>query len=39
VYDITQAPGLVMGVSASGWGHPVCSAAAQTIAGSLPAIP
>jgi uncharacterized protein GlcG (DUF336 family) len=39
VYDITQAPGLIMGVSASGWGHPVCSAAAQTIAGSLPAIP
>lgn len=36
VYDITPAPGEMSGVSASGWGHPVCSAAATTIAGSLP---
>jgi uncharacterized protein GlcG (DUF336 family) len=36
VYDITPAPGLMEGVSASGWGHPACSAAATTIAASLP---
>ena len=39
VYDITPAPGLMIGVSAGGWGHPVCSAAATTIAASLPVIP
>ena len=38
VYDITAASGLPIGVSASGWGHPACSAAATTIAGQLPAI-
>jgi uncharacterized protein GlcG (DUF336 family) len=38
VYDITPATGLAMGTSASGWGHPVCSAAAQTIAGQLPPV-
>jgi hypothetical protein len=36
VYDITNAPGLGIGVSASGWGHPVCSAAATAIAATLP---
>jgi len=39
VYDITAAPGLAMGVSASGWGHPACSPAATTISGQLPPIP
>jgi uncharacterized protein GlcG (DUF336 family) len=39
VYDITPATGLMIGVSATGWGHPVCSPAATTIAGQLPAIP
>jgi uncharacterized protein GlcG (DUF336 family) len=39
VYDITPASGLAIGVSAGGWGHPVCSATATTIAGQLPAIP
>ena len=39
VYDITPAPGVMIGVSASGWGHPVCSATATTIAGQLPVIP
>ena len=38
VFDITAAPGLAMGVSASGWGHPVCSDAAKTISGQLPAV-
>ncbi len=36
VFDITNAPGLGIGVSASGWGHPACSAAATTIAAGLP---
>jgi uncharacterized protein GlcG (DUF336 family) len=36
VYDITPQSGQMPGVSASGWGHPVCSAAATTIAASLP---
>jgi hypothetical protein len=36
VYDITSQPGQMPGVSASGWGHPVCSALAQTIADGLP---
>jgi uncharacterized protein GlcG (DUF336 family) len=35
VYDITAAPNLQIGTSAGGWGHPACSAAATTIAGSL----
>jgi uncharacterized protein GlcG (DUF336 family) len=39
VYDITAAPGLALGVSASGWGHPACSADATKIAGQLPPIP
>jgi uncharacterized protein GlcG (DUF336 family) len=39
VNDITTAPGLQLGVSAGGWGHPACSAAATGIASSLPAIP
>jgi uncharacterized protein GlcG (DUF336 family) len=38
VYDITPASGLMIGVSASGWGHPVCSQAAQTISGQLPVV-
>jgi heme-degrading protein len=37
VYDITPQAGQMPGVSASGWGHPKCSAAATAIAGSLPA--
>jgi hypothetical protein len=38
VYDITPGTGVMIGVSASGWGHPVCSASAQTISKTLPAI-
>lgn len=38
IYDITPATGLMIGVSASGWGHPVCSAGAQSIAGTLPPV-
>jgi len=38
VYDITQASGVMIGVSASGWGHPVCSAAAVTISQGLPPV-
>ena len=38
VYDIATPIGFPAGVSASGWGHPVCSAAATTIAATLPAI-
>ena len=34
VYDIT----LPAGVSASGWGHPACSAAATKIAAELPVV-
>lgn len=37
VYDITTPAGFPAGVSAGGWGHPVCSAAAKTIAAGLPA--
>ncbi len=37
IYDITAATGLMEGVSASGWGHPACSAAATTVASQLPA--
>jgi len=35
VYDITNAPNLGIGVSPSGWGHPVCSPAAKAIAAGL----
>jgi uncharacterized protein GlcG (DUF336 family) len=38
VYDITSPAGFPIGVSAGGWGHPACSAAATTIAGQLPAV-
>ena len=38
IFDIAQAPGLTMGVSASGWGHPLCSDAAKTISESLPPV-
>jgi uncharacterized protein GlcG (DUF336 family) len=38
VYDITPAMGLAIGVSSGGWGHPVCSDAAKTIAGQLPPV-
>jgi uncharacterized protein GlcG (DUF336 family) len=38
VFDITPQSGQMSGVSASGWGHPICSAAATTIAGQLPAV-
>jgi len=37
VYDITAQQGQQEGVSAGGFGHPMCSAAATTIAGTLPA--
>ena len=37
VYDITPQAGQQAGVSASGWGHPPCSAEASTIATTLPA--
>jgi uncharacterized protein GlcG (DUF336 family) len=36
VYDITSAPGEMEGLSASGWGHPVCSATATSISHALP---
>jgi uncharacterized protein GlcG (DUF336 family) len=39
VYDIVTLPGLPIGVSASGWGHATCSAAATAISKTLPAIP
>jgi uncharacterized protein GlcG (DUF336 family) len=38
IYDITPQTGQMPGVSASGWGHPVCSAAATTIAAGLPPV-
>jgi uncharacterized protein GlcG (DUF336 family) len=38
VYDITNPAGFPIGVSAGGWGHPVCSASATTIAASLPVV-
>ncbi len=38
VYDIALASGEQEGVSTSGWGHPVCSASATMIAGTLPAV-
>jgi len=36
VYDIAPQAGQMPGVSASGWGHPECSAAAKDIAKTLP---
>jgi len=36
VNDINAQPGQQEGVSTSGWGHPVCSAAASVIAENLP---
>ena len=38
VYDITNPVGFPIGVSASGWGHPVCSSAAVTISLGLPVV-
>jgi uncharacterized protein GlcG (DUF336 family) len=38
VYDIVNPTGFPIGVSAGGWGHPVCSAASTTIAGQLPVV-
>lgn len=37
IYDITPQAGQQEGLSAGGFGHPVCSAVATTIAGALPA--
>ena len=39
VYDIAPQPGQMPGVSAGGWGHPVCSAAATNIAANLDTVP
>jgi len=36
VYDITPQPGQMEGLSAGGFGHPTCSAAATAIAATLP---
>ena len=38
VYDINPQAGQMSGISASGWGHAVCSAAATAIAAVLPPI-
>jgi uncharacterized protein GlcG (DUF336 family) len=38
VYDIVPQQGQMPGVSASGWGHAVCNAAAKAIAATLPAV-
>ena len=38
VYDITNPAGFPIGVSAGGWGHPVCSASATSIAAMLPVV-
>ena len=38
VYDITPQEGQMPGVSAGGWGHAACSAAATTIAAHLPPV-
>ena len=38
VYDITPQAGQMSGISASGWGHPTCSAAATAIAAALPPV-
>jgi uncharacterized protein GlcG (DUF336 family) len=39
VYDITPQAGQMPGVSANGWGHPVCSAQATAVAATLPVVP
>ena len=39
VYDITSQAGQMPGVSASGWGHPLCATGEIAIAGALPPIP
>ena len=39
VYDIKPAAGLMIGVSASGWGHAACSADSTSISKTLPVIP
>ena len=36
VYDITPQPGQMPGISAGGWGHAACSAAATGISAALP---
>jgi uncharacterized protein GlcG (DUF336 family) len=38
IYDITPQPGQQEGISASGWGHPVCSPTVAMIAATLPVI-
>jgi uncharacterized protein GlcG (DUF336 family) len=38
VYDITQPTGFPIGVSTSGWGHPICTPAAVTISLGLPVV-
>jgi uncharacterized protein GlcG (DUF336 family) len=38
VYDITEAPGLMIGTSTSGWGHPTCSPTATMISKMLPTV-
>jgi hypothetical protein len=38
VYDITPQAGQMPGVSASGWGHAACSAAATAISAGLPPV-
>ncbi len=38
VYDITEQSGQYSGISASGWGHPDCSAAATKVAAELPIV-
>ncbi len=38
VYDITNPVGFPIGVSTSGWGHPVCTTTAVTISLGLPAV-
>jgi len=38
VYDITPQAGQMPGISASGWGHAACSAAATAIAAGLPPV-
>ena len=38
VYDILPQSGQMPGVSANGWGHPACSAAATTVAAALPVV-
>jgi uncharacterized protein GlcG (DUF336 family) len=38
VYDITSLPGVPIGISSSGWGHPVCSDAAKAISLTLPVV-